>query len=116
MELSEQEREELMACEFVVVTKLKRRPGQLVDIDFDIGITIIDKNNPDLYLFCSYGNTVEPMPLRIKEMYNETFNMIIEGIRAGVVDLTVMEKTIRAEGFGDNVGHGPSSENCAFNK
>ena len=119
MELTEQEREELMACEFVVKGNMliNEPQGRLVDIDPDIGFTIIDKNNTDRYLCCLHGLATKknPTPQDLKNI-NALFEMTITGIQEGVVDLDKIESHLKNNGSPNNVGYNASSETCAFNR
>lgn len=115
MELSETEREELMACEFVVISGYGTFPGLLVDIDRDIGLTIVNKDNTDHYLICHIGDTVIPSKTPEEAvMYNELFDLTVEGIRTGTISLRVLEE--RMNSFQQTAGNNPSSEACAFNQ
>lgn len=118
MELSDQEREELMACEFVVVrSNGDEIPGKLVDIDFDIGITIINRNDSTDYLACIRSSLIFPeaTPEEVV-IYKFLFDAMLTGIKGGKVEFSILQSIIKNTGKFLRAGAEPSSETCAFNK
>ncbi len=121
MELSEQERDELMACEFVVKGNWDGEdhivPGRLIDIDFDIGITIVDKDNPDRHLECLVGPSAEKGAKenwdQYPGLYEAIFQDIVREIREGK---RILGGKMAENEFGIKPSPGPSSEDCAFNQ
>ncbi len=124
MELSDQEREELMACEFVVVGGGEDEiPAKLIDIDYDIGITIVNRNNTDQYLYClisksamtkeEYGEHYtywEDHP----GLYDEIFELMVTNIRAGEIKRVSYRQILNK--YSAQSSYNPSSETCAFNQ
>lgn len=125
IEFTEQDREELMKCEFSethheslsgssIVTKAK-----LVDIDPDIGITIVAADNPRKFLMCLLGpvgrkarNNEEFTDLET-EIHEVMFPFIVSEIRAGLVDAGKHRKMLRS--FNIQTGNDPGPDICAFN-
>ncbi len=93
------------------------REGKLVDIDFDIGVTIIDKNDEDHYIYCLRGKSYygeEKRFLLNPPFYKEVFEHFVAGIRLGSISRDDTEE-IRAKH--NYAGHSrASSANCAFSK
>ena len=118
-ELTEQEHDELMACEFVVKGEWYEgpytTPGKLVDIDSDVGLTIVNKEDNEDYLYCLIGPSVSMKGdfSIIPGLYDALFQEAIEGIRKGVINLTDREVS---KSFKSSPGQNPSSDKCAFNK
>ena len=119
-ELTEQEHEELMACEFVVKGIWDDGPytvpGRLVEIDSDIGITIVSKENSTDYLYCILGPSVSNNLLNMHPtpgLYDALFKKTVQDIRNGVIDLT---NTQVSKEFDTIPGEGPSADFCAFNR
>jgi hypothetical protein len=89
--------------------------GIVIGIDFDIGITIINKEDKDDYLLCYLGETVQPAEdEEEKELYNRLFSWAVEAIRQGVMDFK--ESNEISFIAGRRPGNDPSSDFCAFNR
>lgn len=90
--------------------------GKVVGIDYDIGITVVDKNDTDRYLICIPGpcsphGTVE-YPDYLFDSYDEEFFFSFEAIKDGVFDYDkLMEKAKDGMPF---FAFGPSKETCPF--
>ena len=120
-ELTEEEREELLACEFTVkwddYDGPKETLGKLVDIDVDIGITIINRDDPEDFLRCLAGPGANVGQTGGWEahpgLYEEIFKGIINEIKEGFMDLTSNEITDR---YNVNPGSNPGPDSCAFNR
>ncbi len=112
-ELTEQEHNELMECEFVVKGICNEgpyiTPGKLVEIEYDIGITIIDKEDHTNYLYCLLGPTVcKNDGINTPDgLYDTLFQGVIQDIKNGVIDLTSKESGNDSTAFTDF---------CAFNR
>ncbi len=93
------------------------REGKLVDIDFDIGVTIIDKNDEDHYIYCLrgesyYGEKERHIPN--PPFYKEVFEHLVAGIRLGSISRDDIEGIKANHNY---MGHSrASSANCAFSK
>ena len=108
-----------MECEFVVKGEWHTGPyevvGKLVDIDFALGITIVNATNPDDYLCClvdpsapNYHGGWDDNP----EAFEASFMDIVRGIKEGKIDFFRM--IIEDEALGIRSGEGPTVENCPF--
>jgi len=91
--------------------------GIIVGCDIDIGITLVNNNNKDDYLYCLRGPGSYP-ELYTKDSYYawyvDIFESIIEMFKGGFFDVKVMKEVSRK--FGEGTSLPPSSNSCAFNK
>lgn len=92
--------------------------GIVVGHDPDLGITIINANDPDDYLICING----PASKMWKELnthdseipgYKRVFNYVTERIKAGLIVLDDLSEDMAKQASRPQ-GHNPSSESCAF--
>ena len=114
----EKDYSELLEKDFDVKINGSTCHGKLVGIDYDIGITIVSKEDPDNYLVCLRG---EPVCRKMfpghkfdLKLHNALFTVIADGIKAGVVDCAEYERVLS-----DMSGMIPgtaSSSRCAFNQ
>ena len=90
--------------------------GYVVGCDYDIGITIVENNHKDHYLYClrwPSSGLVEYSSDSTYEFYNELFKNIIAMLKEGIFDDSILEE-IRKK-YGGSVGLiDPNS--CPFNK
>lgn len=122
--------EKLQKRQFEVIDSENRINGLLVGIDYDIGITIVDADDPKHHLFCANGRkTYCKYCYRSEEdfllIFNKVFAYIVKGIRCGVVDFDEMVDLIYPKSTSMEVellkliisaSLKPSSDNCPFNK
>ncbi len=71
---------------------LKEGNARLVNAEFDVGLTIIDADNTDLYLICMTSIDITDSGYMDTDafiaMYTELFNSVIEMIEKGHLDLS----------------------------
>ncbi|KKL75783.1 hypothetical protein LCGC14_2051380 [marine sediment metagenome] len=89
--------------------------GKLVGIDPDIGITIVDKNDRDHYIYClRSGLTLGPKGKGNKKFYADMFEVLVQGIRAGEIKREDVQDIELSHNFMLSGGKA-SPETCAFN-
>ena len=84
--------------------------------EFDIGITIVDNDNKDHYLYCLRGPSsglVEYSSDSAYKFYNELFENIIAMLKEGIFDDSILEE-IRKKYCGSVGLMNPNA--CPFNK
>lgn len=123
-ELTEQERQELMECKFDVTNSSgKSLPGKLVDVDYYIGITIVNESNHDNYLYCLIGKRAMTEKQYGRNytywedhpgLYDELFQLVIVSIREGNLKIRGLDRIADKNGAGK--GGSASAEICAFNQ
>ena len=91
--------------------------GVIVGCEYDIGITLVNNNNKDDYLYCLKGPGSYP-ELYTKDscyaFYDDVFENIIEMFKGGFFDVKIAKEVGRK--FGEKSRLPPSSDSCAFNK
>ena len=86
-------------------TKIK---GLVVGCNIDVGVSIVNADDKDVYLYCFIGDSAPSSPgpasaIIIKQVYD-----IVDAIKNGVIDERVHRKSGREHGVG------ASSETCVF--
>ena len=91
--------------------------GIVINIDQEIGLTIVNEDNPDHYLVCLNG-TKSPkrklFTIQSLQLYKELFNYIVKAIPEGIIDVEKL-KAINTQNYLSNFGM-PDSSTCAFSK
>ena len=110
--------EELKKLDFKVkLIDGKEYDGLLIDIDYDIGITIVDKYEKDMYIYCLLGRLGfkakwgEEKETSLEDEYDEKFEIVTNGIKNGYIEISKLfdEK--------DTEFIPPASiDNCGFNQ
>ena len=87
----------------------------VVGCNFDIGLTLVDANDKDNYLFCMRGE-MYPKKLtgRNDKRYKCVFYSLVSMLKKGCVDMRIILEVVNC--FGKNNGGYPSSSNCSFSQ
>lgn len=76
----------LEGTEFIYHTGMFGIPAKVLYADYHIGLTCVDRNNPDHYLICLNGPN-SPQPHRMtKRAYKATWDSLLAQIKRGLVD------------------------------
>lgn len=102
--------------DFDVKTSRGILPGLLAEIEPSIGITIMSKEDTKLYIYCLRGPSANVELFKdhpeVKEIYERIFDIIVEEIEKGSLDLN---KTSQAErGASYLITKEANSESCPF--
>ena len=108
---------ELEGKELIFITYYGEEiPAIVIGCNYDIGVTIVRKNNPKEYLSCLIGDSAPNNPGGwTEEQYKRVFNYYVKSIEEGYYDVkeaSEMKKDI----IGLSSLRGPSADDCAFNQ
>jgi len=88
--------------------------GRVIGCDPDIGITVVDINNPNHYLCCLIGPSAPNCSSRTDPKRNRLFfDRVVEWIENGCINNYEANKMYRKI-FKKEPGVDPTSETCAF--
>jgi len=91
--------------------------GLVVGCDYDIGVTIVNTEDKDDYLYCLVGPSANPEIYRSnvdRAYYNETFENLIAMFKKGFIDVNIDHEIDMK--YGTKEPGIASPEGCAFNK
>ncbi len=94
--------------------EIVKKVGLVVGCVFDVGISIVDAEDHDCYLFCIYGPRSTGIEFNSKN-YKSIFASTMSQIRKGHVDLARMSVLVSTI-FGGFSEKEPSSDNCPYNQ
>ena len=105
--------------EFVVVIDGDRtEKGKVVGCDYDIGITIVGRNDHDLHLFCIAGPSSTLWGVLYsanKNVYDKLYTRTVEQIKKGAVNVDELHQLcIESLGIGRSGGRLATAEVCPF--
>jgi len=86
-------------------------PGVVAGCDFDIGITIADKDNNNQPLLCMSGPSIGNMYSDTD--YTKLFDFVVTQIRDGVTDSETLDE-FHIKITGTPAGQNPTKESCPF--
>jgi hypothetical protein len=91
--------------------------GIVIGCDYDLGITIINKNDTKYYLMCLNGPSSPQMTSRVRKVQEEdykiVFDAMIKGIKIEFLSANDLHSIIASVGWTSNIQ--ASSETCSFN-
>ncbi len=92
--------------------------GKVVGCDFDFGVTIIDAEDPSMYLFCIAGPSSSLWGIEYSnniELYRGIFVEVLNGIISGLLDLDNLNKYCKEQGgTGADMLNAAGLEYCPF--
>ncbi len=91
-------------------------PAIVAGIEYDVGITVVEKHNKDRYCFCLVNPQTLPVYGHTQiNFYNTYFFMIAKKIKQGTIEGSFIERIVlKLESF-EGIGKA-SAQVCAFNK
>lgn len=89
--------------------------GKIVNIDYDIGLTIVDKDNPNEYLVCLIGPSAHKnYDKKLDEKWPSIFYSTVRQIKNGKLTPNICEKILHS--INQFSASDPGPEYCAFNQ
>jgi len=91
--------------------------GYIAGCDYDIGITIVNNEDKDNYLYCLKGPSAYPELYKddsVYQHYNEKFEEIIEMFKNGFFNIKIALEI--GKKYGKTGGNNAGPHTCAFNK
>lgn len=86
--------------------------GIVVGCDFDIGISIVSKENPDYYVYCLLGPSApNAPPIELYQIYPAMFYTAVRMIKKGTLDGRKLDVVRGRPGY-----LVPSASTCPFNQ
>ena len=91
--------------------------GKVIGCDPDIGITIVDLDDPNHYLVCLVGPSSPNHSGKYIEENRKMFDMMVEQIEHGSYDMIASRRTFdELTGSPSLLSSPPSAKKCAFNQ
>jgi hypothetical protein len=92
--------------------------GIVVGCDYDIGLTIMNKDDKDHYLVCLQGPSshqwMESWDDRQLKFYRECFEETTLMIKDGFIDYKVVIELVSKHGLDGGLRRGASQDTCSF--
>ena len=95
----------------------REHEGYIAGCEYDIGVTIVDNNDRDKYLYCLSGPSAIPKAYTEDsdyEYYNDNFEVLISMFKNGFYDDRTDEAV--SDKYSTRSVPGASVDSCAFNK
>jgi len=87
--------------------------GKVVGCDYDVGITIVDKDNPNVYFGCLAGPSSTLWNIHYsEELYKALFDSIVNQIKSGILSYKAMDHVEKIHNMAP--GYNASAEHCPF--
>ena len=89
--------------------------GLIAGCDYHVGITIVDNNNKDFYLYCFRGPSYDPL-IEDNNYHKESFENAIAMFKDGFFDRRIDIEIDKKHGEYHITGQNASAATCSFNK
>ena len=117
--MSKKDYPELEGKEITYMADDKPTQAIVVGCNYDIGITIVSKEDKDCYLSCYIGRSAPNWVKDEEETYKQTWKPMfysrVRQIKNGLVDPELANRILNAI-LKQSTSYGPRKEDCAFNQ
>jgi len=118
--MEEKDYQYLKELDFIVISNGIEIPGKVAEVEFDIGITIVNKNDHTQYLSCLRSPLIVAHEIKntnkssiSEKEYKEFFNYLVRCITRGKLSLVDSNNKLKNIS-GRSGGNSPSIDTCAF--